>query len=169
MNNPNFFQLQNKMRLLFNISAIFKSEKGVAAVYVALLISVFIGFAALAIDIGYLMVTKNELQNAADSSALAGACNLSSNNYNSIYAAANNVAVKNKVSGNTISASQIVVSTGTWTAPTFTSDPSLYGAVAVNVYTNGPITRFFWTGTAVNLSANSVAVNVTASTSQLVK
>jgi len=57
------------MRVLFNISAIFKSERGVTAVYVALLISVFIGFAALAIDIGYLMVTKNELQNAADSAA----------------------------------------------------------------------------------------------------
>ena len=32
-----------------------------------------LGFAALAIDVGYLFVVRNELQNAADAAALAGA------------------------------------------------------------------------------------------------
>ena len=35
-----------------------------------------LGFAALAIDVGYLFVVRNELQNAADAAALAGAGHL---------------------------------------------------------------------------------------------
>ena len=61
------------MKKPFNISAKLKSEKGVTPVYVALLLVVFIGMAALAIDIGYNSVVRNQLQNAADAAALAGA------------------------------------------------------------------------------------------------
>ena len=50
------------MKKLFNISAKLKSEKGVTLVYVAILLVVFLGIAALAVDIGYLMVRKTELQ-----------------------------------------------------------------------------------------------------------
>jgi hypothetical protein len=46
-------------------------QKGAAAVTIALLTIVMICFAALSIDIGYLMVTRNELQNVADAAALA--------------------------------------------------------------------------------------------------
>ncbi len=42
------------------------------SVMVALLLIVLIGFAALALDVGYMMVMKNELQNTADAAALAG-------------------------------------------------------------------------------------------------
>src|SRR4030067_1579475 len=48
-------------------------QKGIVIVIVAILIAVFIGFAALAVDIGHLYVVRNELQNAADAGALAGA------------------------------------------------------------------------------------------------
>ncbi|MBW2572719.1 MAG: hypothetical protein JRE61_10305 [Deltaproteobacteria bacterium] len=48
-------------------------QKGVSAVIVAIVLPVLIGCAALAIDIGYLYATKNELQNIADAAALAGA------------------------------------------------------------------------------------------------
>jgi Flp pilus assembly protein TadG len=51
----------------------FANKKGTVAVLVGLLIFAFIGFAALAIDIGHLFVVRNELQNAADAAALAGA------------------------------------------------------------------------------------------------
>ena len=34
---------------------------------------VLLGFVGLAIDVGMLMVTRNEMQNAADAAALAGA------------------------------------------------------------------------------------------------
>ena len=48
-----------------------KDQKGVALVLVAVMILVLLGFVALAIDVGYLMVTRNELQNIADGAALA--------------------------------------------------------------------------------------------------
>ena len=47
------------------------SERGAVAVIVAILLIVFIGFAALAVDVGYMMTARNELQNAADAAALA--------------------------------------------------------------------------------------------------
>jgi Flp pilus assembly protein TadG len=62
------------MKKLFDISAKLKSQKGVTAVYVAILLVVFIGMAAFAIDVGYTRVVRNQLQNAADAAALA-ACN----------------------------------------------------------------------------------------------
>jgi len=49
------------------------NRRGAVAVIVALLSLVLFMFVALAIDIGYLAVTKNELQNIADAGALAGA------------------------------------------------------------------------------------------------
>jgi len=55
---------------LFKLS---KEERGVTLIMVALLILIFIGVAALAIDIGHLFVVRNELQNAADAGCLAGA------------------------------------------------------------------------------------------------
>jgi|LauGreDrversion4_2_1035121.scaffolds.fasta_scaffold60061_2 hypothetical protein len=48
-------------------------EKGVVAVLVALLLPVLVGFGALAVDISYRFLIKNELQNAADATALAAA------------------------------------------------------------------------------------------------
>ena len=51
----------------------FKNQRGVTAVVVAIVIAVLLGFVALAVDIGYVAATKNELQNVADSAALAGA------------------------------------------------------------------------------------------------
>jgi Flp pilus assembly protein TadG len=50
-----------------------KEEQGLTAVIVALLMVVFLGVAAFAIDIGHLHLVKNELQNAADAGCLAGA------------------------------------------------------------------------------------------------
>ncbi|MFC1610193.1 pilus assembly protein TadG-related protein [Myxococcota bacterium] len=50
-----------------------KRQKGAVLVIVALLIVVFVAFAALSIDIGHLYVVRNELQNGADAGALAGA------------------------------------------------------------------------------------------------
>jgi Flp pilus assembly pilin Flp len=50
-----------------------RNEKGATAVLVAVLLIVLLSFAALAIDIGYLTVTRNQLQNVSDAAALAGA------------------------------------------------------------------------------------------------
>ena len=57
----------------YTLNKIYNDERGVSAVLVAILIVVFLGFAALALDLSHLYVAKNELQNAADAGALAGA------------------------------------------------------------------------------------------------
>ena len=48
-----------------------KDQKGVTAIVVGLMIIPLMGFVALAVDIGYYMVTRNQLQNIADGAALA--------------------------------------------------------------------------------------------------
>ena len=50
-----------------------RKQQGSVIVFVAICMFLFIGLAALAIDIGYLYTTRNELQNVADAAALAGA------------------------------------------------------------------------------------------------
>jgi Flp pilus assembly protein TadG len=49
------------------------NESGQSMVLVALLLTVLLGFGALAVDIGYMTYQRSSLQNAADSAALAGA------------------------------------------------------------------------------------------------
>lgn len=51
-------------------------ERGAVLVLVAVMIVALIGFAALVIDIGKMYKVRGELQNAADSAALAGAASL---------------------------------------------------------------------------------------------
>jgi Flp pilus assembly protein TadG len=50
-----------------------KDQRGISAVLIAVCLVMLLGFVALAIDIGHLAVARNELQNAADAGALAGA------------------------------------------------------------------------------------------------
>lgn len=54
------------------------NQRGAVILYVGFLLVVFLGFAALAVDVGYLRVARNQLQNAADASALAAARKLGS-------------------------------------------------------------------------------------------
>jgi hypothetical protein len=49
------------------------NQRGATLVLVAICIFMIIALTALAVDIGHLVVTRNELQNAADAGALAGA------------------------------------------------------------------------------------------------
>ena len=65
-------QKECKMKKLSGLS-ILKKKDGVTAIVVGISLVVLVGFAALAIDIGHLCVARNELQNAADAGALAGA------------------------------------------------------------------------------------------------
>ena len=58
-----------------------KKQDGVTLVLVAILLLLFIGFAALAIDVSHLYAVRNQLQNAADAGALAGARILFNNDY----------------------------------------------------------------------------------------
>ncbi len=50
-----------------------RSESGVSAIFVGLLLTVIFGFAALAVDVGQIYMVRAELQTAADAAATAGA------------------------------------------------------------------------------------------------
>ncbi len=65
-----------KINVIKKDSQQYLSDKGAVAVIVALSLIMLLGFGALAVDLGYRMIVKNELQNAADSGALAGAGDL---------------------------------------------------------------------------------------------
>ncbi|MFZ4745189.1 MAG: TadG family pilus assembly protein, partial [Limnohabitans sp.] len=56
-----------------NTSAIPRKQRGAVAIVAAIFLPLLITIAALAIDISNLMLVKNELQNAADAAAQAGA------------------------------------------------------------------------------------------------
>jgi Flp pilus assembly protein TadG len=62
-----------EMKRLFHEARSAMNQRGVTAILVALLLVVLVGFTALAIDVGHLVFVRNELQNAADAGALAGA------------------------------------------------------------------------------------------------
>ncbi len=59
------------MRKRLQLNLDLSDERGVTAIIIGLLMVVFIGIAAVVVDIGYAMVTKNELHNIADGAALA--------------------------------------------------------------------------------------------------
>ncbi|MHC4104834.1 MAG: TadG family pilus assembly protein, partial [Planctomycetota bacterium] len=68
------------------------NEHGAVAIMVGLCLFVLVGFSAFAIDIPNLCVAKNELQNAADAGALAGAQNLYNNAGTAVNVNANQIA-----------------------------------------------------------------------------
>ena len=63
------------MPKILNLSML-RNQRGVSVIIVAIVLVVLIGFAALAVDLAYLFAARNELQNAADAGALAGAAAL---------------------------------------------------------------------------------------------
>ena len=69
-----------------------RDERGVTAIMVAIMLVPFIALAALAIDVGHLYLVRNELQNAADAGALAGARFLYNENGTEVNTNANQIA-----------------------------------------------------------------------------
>jgi len=149
-----------------------KDQRGATAVIIAIAITMLMGFVALAVDIGYVATTKNELQNVADSGALAATGYLgniytgmtsvqqqsydcstatSTNDCDSIIAEAQDVvgSGKNKAGGKDIIINTADVVIGKWngTALTFTPRNTQPDAVKVTARrdggANGPITTFF--------------------------
>ena len=142
---------------------ILTEKKGVTAVLTAILIVMLLGFAALAVDIGFGMVTKNELQNIADAAALAATRQLGtiyqgmtyeeqlayvvgSEDETQIKNAAINVAGQNKAGG----VESIVIRVedihiGTWSPWSETnSQPNAVRVIARrDGLVNGEITTFF--------------------------
>jgi len=59
------------MKFSFKLLEKVKNQAGATAIIVAITLPMLIGFGALAVDVGYMYVNKNELQNVADAAALA--------------------------------------------------------------------------------------------------
>jgi hypothetical protein len=128
----------------------FWHRKGSTVVFVAIAIVVLLSMAALAVDLGYLYVVRGELQNAADSGALAGAQVLYNDLGTSVNAGANSMAqsyVQNNYSEHA-QATVDIVERGHWSfaTKTFTPNDSL-----------DPVD--LWNATTEQLDANTDFIN----------
>ena len=74
------------------IQSILRNQRGATAILVGLCLFSLIGFGALAVDVGHLCVARNELQNAADAGALAGARFLYNDDGTAVNTGANQIA-----------------------------------------------------------------------------
>ncbi|WP_206956444.1 pilus assembly protein TadG-related protein [Trinickia acidisoli] len=151
-------------------------QRGSIAIYVALLLPIAIGFIALAVDIGRALVVRNQLQNAADAAALAGAEQLQWTNTSTTWANATSKATAavslNAADGQTLSTG--TVTAGYWNltgspsgmqSTTITPGTDDRPAIKVTVSrvagsNGGPIQTYFagLIGTkTINVSATAVA------------
>lgn len=155
------------MKTIEQLISIVNNQRGATAVVIALVITVLIGFVALATDVGYVSVTKNELQNIADAAALAGAgelgniykgltydeqqvLTLDANQVDAIEASAKDVVGegKNRAGGGNIIIDDGDIFINKWSGTSFTSDNyNQPNAVRVTARrdssANGPISTFF--------------------------
>jgi hypothetical protein len=169
MNKPT--KKKGKRVNLLKYSERLKDQKGVTIVLVAVLMVVLIGFMALAIDVGYLMVTRNELHNIADGAALAACGELGAiyqslspqaqidyvcggEDLSAIIAKAVDVGQNNRAGGlQGIAIREDDVIIGTWDGTSLTQTLDQPDAVRVIArregadgevgFVNGPITTFF--------------------------
>jgi hypothetical protein len=105
-------------------------QSGATLVLVAICLFVLIAIAALALDIGHLLVTRNELQNAADAGALAGARVLYLNDGSAVNPGANQIAIDAAVANNAdnIPVDSVEALKGHWSfaTRTFTANDEYY-------------------------------------------
>jgi Flp pilus assembly protein TadG len=127
-----------------------KAREGATLIFVALAMIVLLGMAALAIDVGYLYVVRGELQNAADSGALAGAQVLYNSTGSAINTGANDTATAYVASNYSEQANVQVqsVERGHWSFATRTFTPNT-STVPVDL----------WNVTTAQLDANTDFIN----------
>lgn len=102
------------------------SQRGASIVLMAVALSMILAFAALAVDGGNLYVARNELHNAADAGALAGANVLYTDDGSSVNAGANAIAQATAESNSSQGTAVEVVSAkrGHWSFATRTFTPN---------------------------------------------
>ena len=158
-------------------------EKGQVAALAAVMMVGLLGIAALAVDLGYFFVTRNELQNAADGAALAGTRTLGhiyqglpyevQQGYvcdggcaDAIRDVAQDVATSNKAGGVMMTVLVEDVAIGYWDGDAFTESTTMITPDAVQVITrrdevaNGPVTTFF--ARVLGIESGSVTAIATA-------
>ncbi len=119
-----------------------RSQTGMLAVLIALLLPMLMGFLALSIDVGYMLLTRNRMQIAADSAAIAAADALMHNQgIDAATAMAQTAAVANGFTDQVSMASVAVLIPPTGAAP-FSQD-SNYVRVTVSQTVPTFIASFF--------------------------
>jgi Flp pilus assembly protein TadG len=142
----------------------FGNSRGAVIVWVTILMVVFLAFAALAVDLGFVLVTRNELQNISDATSLAGARVLGLAyealpyeqqltyvaDADAIYEAVEDVAGRNRAGGvDDIEINTSDITIGRWDTQTKVLTPTLSQANAVRVVArrdesaNAPLQTFF--------------------------
>ncbi len=167
-----------------NLMVHLNNQRGAVAVMVALTMMAMLGMVALALDVGHALVARNQLQNASDAAALAGAralgviyegmsgslsgYTLTAGEVANIVNAASVAGADNQAAGVTVTVNAADISVGIWTSSTRTFTPTTVLPRAVRVTArrdgtaNGPI------GTFLAQVIGSTSVNVTAvATAQL--
>ncbi len=129
-----------------------KNEHGVSTVLIALILLVLLAFSALAIDVGHLFVVRNELKNAADAGALAGARVLFLDNGETINTGADAVAeaaaIANKSDKITLGSSNVEVERGHWSFINKAFTPN-----------DSTVVIQFWNYTTQELDVNTEYIN----------
>ena len=176
------------MKFFFKLLEKVGNQAGATAAIVAIVIPMLIGFGALAVDVGYMHVTKNELQNVADAAALAGTGYLGSIyktlsydaqqayvfSRSNIVGDVQQVAGENQAAGMNIGIINADVTIGTWDGDAGTLTPipitipvtPIVGPDAVRVIArrdgsvNGPILTFF--ARIFNIDTVNVVADATA-------
>jgi hypothetical protein len=120
------------LKKILNREAV-KGKQGVTLVILALMMLVLLAFVSLAVDVGYLMATRNELQNVADAAALAGAGDLGKQlseiddndivDEAQIKATAQQVAFKNKAAMQNFNLNENDIEIGKWDTKTHRFSP----------------------------------------------
>jgi len=134
-----------------------------------ILLFVMLGMSAVAIDLSYLAVTKNELQNAADAASLAAISALKSGqSRKEAIAAAQAVAARNAATGESVQLAVSDITFGSYDADTDAFDKETFnnaGAVRVTARRSsdapgGPVGLFFagiWGQNSADLAAEAIA------------
>ncbi len=100
-------------------------RRGVAVIWVVVMLVVMIAFGSLAVDLGRVVTTKTELRRAADAAARAAAGTLSSSVSNtSVINAAKNMAALNVANGNAVTLNTADIQWGVWNTASRTFTPS---------------------------------------------
>ena len=159
------------------------NSRGAIAVMVAITMVVLLAMAAAALDVGHALVARNELQNAADAGALAGArtlglvyegltpaamgtYTLTGGDRAAIIDAAQATGVLNSAAGVNVTVNTADIQIGLWNSATRTFTPTVNQPRDVRVITrrdgtaNGPVSTFL--ASVVGLTSVNVTAAATA-------
>lgn len=175
-------QLLYVMRQAIGQQSLIEDTRGAVAVTVAIVMVVLLSFAALALDIGNAMIARNELQDAADAGALAGARQLGViyqalplgtpyttyqlTDPSAVVNAVTTVAFQNQARQVLVSVNTGDIVIGVWDSTTRTLTPGNLGGTGVRVTArrdpsaNGPVAT--WLAGLMGINSMSVVATATA-------